>query len=344
MDRHSEQREAVPGAAERWYARLLEADCPDADRAACARWRAADPAHEAAWRELDRLWQHSATAARHPAVAAAALRALHYTPPAPWYRRQAWLWPATAVAVAAVAVLAILPHWRAIAPAPGTTYSTAIGQQRSVNLPDGTTVTLDTQSSLVVRYDAHERSVDLLRGRAQFSVRANPQRPFVVHVGNGTITDVGTVFQVRTDKDCTGITLIEGELDIAASAPDHATERVSLHSGKQLWFDRSGHISPVQPADLQAAEGWTEGKLFVHDWKLPDLLAEMNRYNRTQVSIGDPALDAIRISGVFDSHDPHTMLQLLQRGWPIRARADGSHHVVLLNAARNQRAARPQKL
>jgi len=49
---------------------------------------------------------------------------------------------------------------------------------------------------------------------------------------------------------------------------------VSLHSGKQLWFDRSGHISPVQPADLQAAEGWTEGKLFVHDWKLPDLLAE----------------------------------------------------------------------
>jgi transmembrane sensor len=107
---------------------------------------------------------------------------------------------------------------------------------------------------------------------------------------------------------------------------------VSLHSGKQLWFDRSGHISPVQPADLQAAEGWTEGKLFVHDWKLPDLLAEMNRYNRTQVSIGDPALDAIRISGVFDSHDPHTMLQLLQRGWPIRARDDGSHRVVLLAA------------
>ncbi|MDT9121100.1 hypothetical protein RSW84_27035, partial [Escherichia coli] len=84
-------------------------------------------------------------------------------------------------------------------------------------------------------------------------------------------------------KDCTGITLIEGELDIAASAPDHATQRVSLHSGKQLWFDRSDHISPARPADLQAAEGWTQGKLFVHDWRLPDLVAEMNRYNRTQV-------------------------------------------------------------
>ena len=335
MGRHSEQREPVPGAAERWYARLLEADCPDAERAACARWRAADPAHEAAWRELDRLWQHSAAAARHPAVAAAALRALHYAPPRPWYRRQAWLWPTAAIAAAAVAVLAILPHWHATtAPAPGTSYSTAIGQQRSVDLPDGTTVTLDTQSSLVVRYDAHERSVDLLRGRAQFSVRANPQRPFVVHVQNGTITDVGTVFQVRTGKDCTGVTLIEGELDIATSTPGHAGQHVSLHSGKQLWFDPSGRISQPQPADLQAAQGWTRGKLFVHDWRLPDLLAEMNRYNRTQVSIGDPALDTVRISGVFDSHDPQTMLQLLQHGWPIRARDEGSHRVVLLSAKR----------
>ncbi|MCD2456851.1 hypothetical protein LRN53_15815, partial [Staphylococcus aureus] len=77
----------------------------------------------------------------------AALCALHYTPPKPWYRRQAWLWPAAAVAAAAVAGLAILPQLpSSTAPAPGIRYSTATGQQRSVSLPDGTTVTLDTQS------------------------------------------------------------------------------------------------------------------------------------------------------------------------------------------------------
>jgi transmembrane sensor len=223
------------------------------------------------------------------------------------------------------------PLLRPAATAPaGTRYDTAIGQQRSIALPDGTMVTLDTRSSLVVRYGAHERRVDLLGGRAQFSVRANPQRPFVVHVGNGTITDIGTVFQVRTDRDCTGITLIEGELDVAARAPDQAVQRVALHAGKQLWFDRSGQLSRVQPADLQAAEGWTEGKLFVHDWTLPELVAEMNRYNQLQVAIGDPALDTLRISGVFDSRDPRTMLQLLQHGWPVRVRDEGTGRVVLL--------------
>jgi transmembrane sensor len=245
-----------------------------------------------------------------------------------------WL-PAATAALAALLVLALLPRWHATRePVAGTTYSTALGQQRSIQLPDGTTITLDTQSSLAVRYDKHERRVDLLRGRAQFAVRANPHRPFVVHVQNGTVTDIGTVFQVRAGDDCTSVTLIEGQLDIAATAPDHATRHVSLDSGRQLWFDRTGHISPAQPADVQAAEGWTQGKLFVHDWQLRDLLDEMNRYNRLQVSIGDPALDAIRVSGVFNTHDPQTMLQLLQQGWPIRARRNADGRVVLRAANR----------
>jgi transmembrane sensor len=340
MGTHHGQREPAsgrPGQAEYWFARLLEPDCSAAERTEFERWRDADPAHAAAWDALERLWRQSADAARHPALAAAAWRALHDAPATPWFHRwrspRVWL-PAATAALAALLVLALLPRWRAAREpaAAGTTYSTALGQQRSIRLPDGTTITLDTQSSLAVRYDERERRVDLLRGRAQFAVRANPRRPFVVHVQNGTVTDIGTVFQVRTGDDCTGVTLIEGQLDIAASAPDRATRHVSLESGRRLWFDRTGRISPAQPADLQAAEGWTKGKLFVHDWRLPELLDEMNRYNRLQIRIGDPALEAIRVSGAFNTHDPQTMLQLLQQGWPIRIRHDADDQVVLLAA------------
>jgi transmembrane sensor len=342
MGTHHRQREPAsgrPGQAEYWFARLLEPDCSAAERAEFERWRDADPAHAAAWHELDRLWRQSADATRQPALAAAAWRALHDAPAVPWFRRwrspRVWL-PAATAALAALLVLVLLPRWRTgrDVPVAGATYSTALGQQRSIQLPDGTTITLDTQSSLVVRYGRHERRVDLLRGRAQFAVRANPQRPFVVHVQNGTVTDIGTVFQVRAGADCTAVTLIEGQLDIAATAPDQAIRHVSLDSGRQLWFDRTGRISPAEPADVQAAEGWTKGKLVVHDWRLPELLDEMNRYNRLQVGIGDPALDAIRVSGVFNTHDPQTMLQLLQQGWPIRARHDAGDRVVLFATRR----------
>jgi transmembrane sensor len=328
-----------PGEAERWFARMLDADCSDAERAAFERWRAADPAHAAAWRELDRLWRQSADAVRHPALAAAAWRALRDEPPAPWYRRARFLLPAAAAAAAAaLVVLVALPRWQAARmPITGVAYHTATGEQRSIRLADGTTVTLDAQSSVVVRYDGGQRQVDLLHGRAQFAVRHDPRHPFVVHAGNGTVTDVGTVFQVRTSADCTGVTLLEGAVDVAAAAPGQAAQRVALHSdGKEVWFGPDGRISAPQPADVQAAEGWTQGKLFVHDWRLSELLAEMNRYNRVQMAVGDPSLADLRISGVFDAHDPQTMLQLLQQGWPVRARRVGADRLVLLPLSQGQ--------
>ncbi|WP_426661575.1 FecR family protein [Rhodanobacter aciditrophus] len=340
-----------PGEAELWFARMLEPDISAAERAAFQRWHDADPAHAAAWRELDQLWRQSADAVRHPALAAAAWRALHEEPPAPWYRRIRFLLPAVAaVASTAVAVLVLLPRWRAgEVPAAGVAYQTSTGQQRSIRLADGTTVTLDAQSSLLVRYDGQQRRVDLLHGRAQFAVRHDPRHPFAVHAGNGVVTDIGTVFQVRTDADCTSVTLLKGAVDVAAAAPDHATERVSLsQGGNQVWFGRDGRISPPQPADLQAAEGWTEGKLFVHDWRLPELLGEMNRYNHLQMAIGDPSLAGLRVSGVFNAHDPQTLLQLLQKGWPVQARYVSASRVLLLppqqtGAAAKQAGTQPSR-
>ncbi|GAB3786632.1 FecR family protein [Dyella agri] len=339
MDKEFGQHESTsgrPGDAEHWFARLLEPGCSDAESVAFQRWHDADPAHAAAWREVNALWRQSADAVRSPALAAAAWRALREQPATPWYRRTRVLLPAVAaLATAAVAVLVVLPRWRTASPPSDTVvYQTTTGQPRSVRLADGTLVILDAQSSLQVRYGEHFRHADLLRGRAQFAVRHDPQRPFEVHAGNGTITDVGTVFQVRTDDECTGVILLKGAVNVSVAAPGHAVAQVSLlHGNRQVWFSRDGSISPPQPADTQAAEGWTQGKLVVHDWRLPDLLSEMNRYNQTQVAIGDPSLNALRVSGVFDANDPETMLQMLQQGWPVHARRIDGTRVLLVPLA-----------
>jgi len=337
MDTEFEQRGTTngrPGDAERWFVRMLEPGCSAAESAAFQRWHDADPAHAAAWREVNALWRQSAEAVRSPALAAAAWRALQEPPPAPWYRRPRVLLPAVAaLATAAVAVLVALPRWR-VPPPYTVVYQTATGQPRDVRLADGTLVILDAQSSLQVRYSEHFRNVALLRGRAQFAVHHDPQRPFEVRAGNGTITDVGTVFQVRTDEDCTGVILLKGAVNVSVATPGHAVEHVSLlHDGRQVWFSRDGSISPPQPADTRAAEGWTRGKLIVHDWRLSELLSEMNRYNHTQVAIGDPSLNDLRVSGVFDANDPETMLQMLQQGWPVHARRIGGARVLLVPLA-----------
>lgn len=318
------------GEAECWFVRLLEPDCPADDRLAFERWRAASPAHAAAYREVARLWTLGGEAAAgDPAIMAAARRALQ---PKGAGARVRWLAPVFAAAAMLVLALLVVPQGRdrrVPSPSPGTTYATAIGQQRTVTLQDGSTIMLDTDSAVVVRYGPAVRRIDLLRGRAQFhDVHTARRWPFVVHAQGGTVTALGTEFQVQLDGNEADVTLLEGRLAIATDADGHPRHAL-LVARQRLEFDCSGAIGPIEPADMMAAKGWTAGKLFVHDWRLPDLLAAMNRYSTTQVSIGDAALRDLRISGVFRAGDQKTLLLVLRQGWSIRARQVSADHIVL---------------
>jgi transmembrane sensor len=315
--------------AEQWFARLLDRNCPPEERAAFERWRNADPVHAAAYRDVEWLWKRGAEAVKDPAVVAAAWRALRQEPQPPARRR--WLLPAMAAGLALLVAVIALPRWlSAPAEVAAVTYTTAAGQQRTVSLEDGSSILLDTDSRISVSYSSSVRRVDLLQGQAQFSVHGNHAWPFVVHAGSGTVTAVGTQFQVRLDGGSTDVALLHGKLAIATLMPDGTAQNASLIGGEGLAFDASGHITPIHPLDLQQAQGWTEGKLFVHDWRLPRLLLEMNRYSSTKLSIGDPSLQNIHVSGVFRTNDQQTFLQLLQQGWAIRAKRVSDTQVVLL--------------
>jgi transmembrane sensor len=313
-----------------WFVRLLEPDCPEHVRAEFERWRAASPVHAAAYRETVYLWRQSEDAVKDAAIMVAANRALH-SPSAEPRLLHRWFYPAAALTFSAILALVVIPRWY-VAPTdpPGTHYATITGQQRTVHLKDGSSIVLDTDTELVERYSESTRRIDLLHGQAQFQVQGNPAWPFVVHAQSGTVTAVGTEFQVRINGDRTAVTLLKGKLAIATQPQSGTPQFASLVAGEQLAFDQSGRIDPVHPADVQGAEGWTRGKLFAHDWRLPDLLAEMNRYSATQLQIGDPSLQDIRISGAFHAGDQATLIQALQQGWPIRADRVSAQRVVLL--------------
>lgn len=331
MDKWNAKTGAGPDScdeAEHWFVRLLEADCPADERAAFERWRAADPAHAAAYREVESVWKRSAATVKDPAIIAAAQRALRQEPKTRTPQR--WLLPALAAAV--VALLVVLPYWRANRADPiGIAYTTAAGQQQTVQLSDGSSIMLDTDTEVVVRYSARTRQVDLLHGQAQFTVQGNHAWPFVVHAQHGMVTAVGTQFQVRINDGCTDVSLLKGKLAIATEPSGGTPQNALLNSGQNLAYDDMGHISPVHSIDLQKAQGWTQGKLFIHDWRLPDLVAEMNRYSATKVQIGDPSLQDIRISGIFRTNDQQTFLKLLQEGWPVRAKRISDTQIVLLH-------------
>ena len=77
------------------------------------------------------------------------------------------------------------------------TYSTGIGEQRTIQLVDGSTVELNARSRVKVRLTEHRRDVALIEGQALFRVAKDKQRPFVVRAGDAPVRAVGTEFEDR---------------------------------------------------------------------------------------------------------------------------------------------------
>ncbi len=305
--------------AAHWFARLLDSDVSAQEQAAFEHWRAASSENSNAYREMECLWAQSSEAIKHPSIMAAADRALRSERPRARFRAR-WPLQAAFAAAAALVIAVFVSRW-IVAPSDpaGTHYATTIGQRRTLHFKDGSSVMLDTDSEVVERYSTHARRVDLLHGRAQFQVKGDHAWPFVVHTQGGTVTAVGTRFQVRMRDDVAAVTLLEGKLEVVASPRDGASQTRLLTEGQQVTYDRSGQMAAVHDADQALAEGWTKGKLVVHDWRLSELVAEMNRYSATQLSIADPSLQEIRISGDFSTGDQPSLIQMLQQGWPIAA-------------------------
>lgn len=95
---------------------------------------------------------------------------------------------------------------------------TAIGEQRSVVLPDGSIVQLNTNSELYIEYTPSVRQVRLPQGEARFTVAKDEQRPFIVKTPQATVRALGTVFNVQTAPRGTDVAVLEGRVEIRTQA------------------------------------------------------------------------------------------------------------------------------
>lgn len=307
----------VHTTAQRWFARLLAPDCSAVERAEFERWRAANPLHAAAYENVEDVWQRSEKLRHQPDIAAALREARR---PAPRRTERSW-WPAMAVAASLLLAVGLLFRHQLFPEKVLTVrYATALGEQRTLTLEDGSTVVLDTASKLLVQFSSRERSLTLQQGRADFQVHADAQRPFVVHAANGTVTATGTQFQVRVEQGIGRVTLLEGQVQVAAAAGGNGRpatlapgERIAIEAG------RLGQRERIADTEMASIRGWTQGNLVVKEWPLQAVVAEMNRYSDTKLRLGESDLGRIPISGVFKAGDQQSFAMSLEYGWPIRA-------------------------
>jgi len=362
--------------AARWFVEFRSGDIDASARRQFDAWVRASPEHLRAFIEIAALWGHSAAAdpqRRFPVeslVASAAEEGnvvrleVHSNsgersrpaPPGP-----SWEFTRRTMAVAAVLLLVVSIVAGSLLLGRDTTYSTAVGEKRSLRLSDGSILTLNSRSKVRIEFSNSTRAVALLQGEALFRVATDPSRPFVVQTDGTFVRAVGTEFDIDRKSSGTVVTVVEGRVAVlatstgagrnsgarqesgaAAQRPPHPVRLVPLtvadgagpeaddgspegtvflSAGEQI--DVAGRSTSPTRTDVSSATAWVQGKVILHARTLEEVAEDFNRYSERRLVTEDEGAVPLRLSGVF-STDPEFLIRYLRERPDIQVRETAS--------------------
>lgn len=299
-------RQRVLKQAMEWFVELQSEHC-DENRQHCFQlWLAEHELHQWAYAEAEKLWSNMDNLRfSHIPALESARNAKSRTVLRP-------------VLSALVICAAIAGGWQDYT-AETLKFSTAIGQRRGIDLPDGSHIELNAASQLSVRASWFRRQIELIDGEAQFTVAHETFRPFTVDAGEMHIRDIGTVFTVRKHQQDVSLSVIEGEVTVN---DEHHWFANNLKAGYSQKLDSQGHLQNTKQANIEQATGWIRGVLIFDHTSLADVAAEFERQHAVQFVFAEPNLSRQTVNGSFDINDIDSFLKVLEKMLPVRVKQD----------------------
>jgi len=335
-----------PTTASQWVVRLNTGPWPPALQDELDKWLDENPRHQTEFEALLSVW-NTATHLSDSVVARGELEKLQSFISLRSSVTFAWLFKRAVPAVAVVSAL-FLAVMQVITPATRdipllsneNSAATFISEIKHYELPDGSTVTMNADSTMYVQFDDSTRAVHLSRGEAFFEVKPEPGRPFIVSAGGHSVRVTGTKFNVNFTPmgGSLEVGVTEGHVNVRGKpSNDDAADSASLAPGDVVLM-AEGKPSVRKRMPTSNIGAWRNGRLHFDHAALRDVLTDINRYTYKRFVIGDPQLADLVMSGSFRSGDTQSVLYSLQTLYDIRAEDAGD---VWLLMKRTPDAARP---
>lgn len=193
-------------------------------------------------------------------------------------------------------------------------HRTGYAENRTLTLPDGSTVALHPNSGLkMLRWGFGWFNRDVaLEGEAGFVVTHQvDHQPFTVHTpDNGKVTVLGTEFFVYTREKGTQVVLSKGKVQI--SSPEMAAP-LDMKPGEKASIATTGRIDiqPLTATERTNPASWQEHHFRFDHTSLFDASRELHSVFGLQIVVDDPSLAARQVTGTFKARQADELLSVL---------------------------------
>jgi transmembrane sensor len=221
---------------------------------------------------------------------------------------------------------------------------TAVGEQKTIKLPDGGSIVLNTATGVYLIFEPSSRHVTLLAGEAAFNAKYDPARPFTVFA-NGRrfeVLDGDARFNLRkTAREQAELTVVEGNVranNARMGSLSPALIRARVRSGEHTFeASEGGTVGPgwqspwkLPPEEIRRRVAWQSGQIVLHEEYLEDALREIERYTPLRFEFAQQELSAARLSATFKVGDLEAVRQHLRDRLKIGSRQSEAGTIVLI--------------
>lgn len=190
--------------------------------------------------------------------------------------------------------------------------SSPAGARTSLNLPDGSLVWLNGNSS--IRYPAvfsqKERRVKMA-GEAFFKVSSDQEHPFLVEAGTLTVQATGTEFNVQAYPGEGGLSVILKEGKVVVLDPEKSVLQ-QMQAGYRYEYDPGKAKGQYLPEDAENYSDWINGRLVFENARMEEVVKRMEHWYGVRIEVTDSSLIGLHFKATFINESIEEALKLLQ--------------------------------
>lgn len=233
-----------------------------------------------------------------------------------------------AAGIALIFALGLI-YWITSGPgiAPSATYATLEGEVKEVKLADGTIVTLNANSELVVMegYNEVTRSVQLI-GTAFFDVARDESKPFVIDAGNSEVKVLGTSFLVRSDDEASMTEVIVKSGSVALSSEKGRTNTSVVLSPGEIGINDSRKPGVLKRNNQDKNYlAWKDKMITFHRTSLSEVAEVLMDVYKIEVSF-DGKIQNCQMTAQFRQQSIESVVEIISQTFGFEVKNKGKEY------------------